>query len=333
MSFWDGKKVLVTGGGGFVGSHVVQRLLELGRDARVVVVGRNPEHARRNLGSAVDRVRLDAADLRSPEDCRRVCAGQEIVLHLAAHVGGVGFNTLHPATMFRDNMRVTTHMLEAAQQAGVERFFLSSSACVYPRNCLIPTPESEGFTGRPEAANEGYGWAKRMGEFEAMAVHKEFGLRVAIVRAYNCYGPRDHFDPETSHVIPALIQRIFSGENPVRVWGDGSQTRAFLYVEDFARGVLDVTERYAQCDPLNLGSDEEISIRDLVDVLRDLCGSSSKIEFDPAKPAGQPRRSCDTTRAWEKAGFRTSMPLREGLRRTVEWYRRELEAKPGHPGL
>jgi GDP-L-fucose synthase len=204
---------------------------------------------------------------------------------------------------------------------------------VYPRACTIPTPETEGFSGTPEETNEGYGWAKRMAEFEAAAVHKEFGLRVAIARPYNAYGPRDDFDPETSHVIPALIRKALSGQDPLEVWGDGTQTRAFLYVEDFVRGLLEVAERYAECDPVNLGADEEVSIGDLARMIVELCGSRARLRFETGAPKGQPRRNCDTAKAREKLAFSAKVPLREGLRRTIEWYRRRLETKPGSAHL
>ncbi len=327
MSFWDGKKVLVAGGAGFIGSHLVERLVGAGTDVRVTVADDFSRGDRSNLKAVIDKVRLESADLKNIEDCRRVCKGQDIVLNLAAKVGGVGYNAEHPATMFRENLRLTTHLLEAAEEAEIERFTVVSSACVYRRHCTIPTPEEEGFVGWPEDTNEGYGWAKRMAEFEAQAVHKEFGLRVAIVRPYNCYGPRDHFDPKDSHVIAALIRRVMDGESPVRVWGGGTQTRAFLYVEDFARGVMEVTERYAECDPINLGTDEEISIKDLIGMILELSGSKADAEFDTSKPAGQPRRNCDTVKAREKAGFVARVSLREGLRRTIEWYKKNHETK------
>ncbi|MFH2202529.1 MAG: NAD-dependent epimerase/dehydratase family protein [Elusimicrobiota bacterium] len=327
MSFWDGKKVLVTGGGGFIGSHTAEMLLTAGQDVKVTVADDFSRGLRENLADIKDRIRIERAQLQDMADCRRVCRGQDVVINLAAKVGGVGYNAVHPATMFRENVRLSTYMMQAAQEAAVERFAVISSACVYRRHCTIPTPETEGFAGWPEFTNEGYGWAKRMAEFEAEAIHKEFGMKAAILRPYNCYGPRDHFDPKTSHVIAALIQRVLGGENPVRVWGDGSQTRAFLYVEDFARGVLEVTERYAECDPINLGADEEVPIRDLIDMIIELTGSRAAVEFDTTKPAGQPRRNCDTKKAREKTGFTAQVSLKEGLRRTIEWYKKTHETK------
>lgn len=332
MGFWDKKKVLVTGGAGFIGSHVVEELYRRGKGVKVTVADDLRNGSRANLAKVKD-VKLLDADLLDFEACKKACKGQDIVLNLVAKVGGVGYNARHPGTMFRDNISLQNNMLEAARLAKVERFLVVSSACVYPKLCTIPTPETEGFKDWPEDTNDGYGWAKRMFEFQAMAYHREFGMRFAIARPYNCYGPRDHFDPEVSHVIPALIRRVLDGEDPVRVWGDGTQTRAFLYVEDLARGLLEVTERYAECDPVNLGTTEEVSIRQLVGMVLEACGSTAKAEFDPSKPSGQPRRNCDNTKALNKVGYKTQVSLKEGLRRTVDWYRgqrRPNEKKP-HP--
>ncbi|MBI4376052.1 MAG: NAD-dependent epimerase/dehydratase family protein [Elusimicrobia bacterium] len=326
VSFWDGKKVLVTGGSGFVGSHLIEQLLAAGKDARVTAADNFSHSGPDNLAAVADRIKVEKVDLGDPRQCDGLCSGQDVVMHLAARVRGVAYNQAHPATMFRENVRMTSFILEAAQKAGVERVLVVSSACVYPSGCTIPTPESEGFSGCPDQANDGYGWAKRMAEYEAMAMRKEFGLRSAIVRPYNCYGPRDRFDEDSAHVIPSLIRRFVSGEDPVTVWGDGSQTRAFLFVEDFARGLVEITERYAECDPVNLGTDEEISIRDLVALVRELCGSGAKVRFDPSKPSGQARRNCDTAKARLKAGFQARVPLREGLKRTIDWYRRNIHA-------
>ncbi|HAH05648.1 MAG TPA: GDP-fucose synthetase [Elusimicrobia bacterium] len=321
MSYWDGRKVLVTGGAGFTGSHLVEQLLERGRGVKVTVADDLSSGSLENLRAVKGRVRFLKADLRKPEACAKACRSQQAVLHLAARMGGVAFNSAHPATMFRENTLLTLHVLEAARVAKVERFLMTSSACVYPRFCTVPTPETEGFKDWPEPTNEGYGWAKRMDEFQAMAYRKEFGLKVAIARPYNTYGPRDDFDPKTSHVIPALIRRVLSGENPLRVWGTGKQSRSFLYVDDAARGLLDAAERYAVCDPVNLGTREEVTIAELVKLIVELGGKSPKLVFDPSKPSGQPRRNCDTRKALRKLGFKAQVSLREGLSKTIAWYR------------
>ncbi len=319
MSWWRGKRVLVTGGAGFIGSFVTERLVSAG--ARVTVADRFSPAGRRNLAAVWKDVRRVKADLLDPADCRKACRGQDAVLNLAAKVAGVGYNSRHHATMFRDNMALGLNMLEAARREGTGRFLIVSSACVYPREAVVPTHEDEGFRGRPEATNEGYGWAKRMTEYAGRAYHDEFGMKIAIARPYNAYGPRDHFDPKVSHVIAALVKRVCDGESPLTVWGDGRPTRAFLYVDDFARGLIEVAERYPKADPVNLGTAEEVSIRDLAGRILRLAGSKAKLRFDPSKPAGQPRRSCDTRKARRLIGFKAEVPLNEGLRRTIEWYR------------
>jgi len=328
VSFWDGKKVLVTGGAGFIGSHVVERLLRGHRDVRVTVAGRMSKEGKRNLSEVARNpyLRVIKGDLRDPRFCRRACKGQDVVLNLAAVVGGVGYNSKHHAGLFRDNMTLQLNVLEAARLEGVARYLVVSTACVYPRDCKIPTPESEGFRDAPEATNRGYGWAKRMGEYLGQAYAEEYGMKIAIVRPYNAYGPRDHYDPEKSHVIAALVRRVCMGESPLKVWGNGKSTRAFLYVEDFARGLLDVAEKYPNADPVNIGSAEEISVKDLAKaVLRAAGAEKTKLIFDPTKPSGQPRRACDTTKSRKVLGFTAKISLDEGLRRTIAWYRENLQ--------
>jgi GDP-L-fucose synthase len=319
MSGWRRKKVLVTGGAGFIGSHVVERLAAAG--ARVTVADRLGPRAARNLAAVRKDVRVMKAELSDEAACRRAAKGQDVVLHLAARVAGIGYNVGHHATMFRDNMRLTMNMLEAARKAGVARFLVVSSACVYPRDCAVPTPEAEGFRGRPEPTNEGYGWSKRMSEFLGAQYREEFGMEVAVARPYNAYGPRDHFDPKTSHVIAALVRRVCDGEDPLVVWGDGSPTRAFLYVDDFARGLLLVAEKARDAEPINLGSGEEVTVAELARRVVLLAGSGARLRFDTSKPMGQPRRSCDVRKAAKAVGFRAAVPLDEGLRRTIAWYR------------
>jgi GDP-L-fucose synthase len=316
--------VLVTGGNGFIGSHLVELLVSAG--ARVVSTASSEASRWRFLDAVRHDVETRVGDLRDREAARRAVEGQEIVLHLAARVGGIAYNIAHPASIFRDNLDVFMNVLEASRVAGAGRFLVVSSACVYPRFCSVPTPEAEGFHGRPEPSNEGYGWAKRMEEFLGEAYTREYGMDVRIARPYNAYGPRDNFDPATSHVIPALIRRVLTGENPLVVWGDGTATRSFLYVSDFARGLTAVAERSPQVEAINVGSDEETSVRTLAELIVELSGRQVEIVFDTAKPGGQPRRTCDTSLAKRLLGFEAEVPLREGVRRTMEWYRRTLAA-------
>lgn len=323
MGFWRGKKVLVTGGAGFIGAHTVEMLVKNG--ARVRVADNLENSTLENLENVKDDIEFVRADLRDLDAAKRVCTRQSVVLNLAAKVGGIGFNQKHPGTMFRDNVLINTNVLEAARLSDVERFLVVSSACVYPRYCTIPTPESEGFKDEPECTNFGYGWAKRIAEIQARAYVQEYGMKIAIARPYNTYGPRDHFDPQISHAIPALIKRIFDGENPLVVWGDGEQSRAFLYVKDLARGLVETTEKYPLCDPVNIGTHEEIKIKDIVALIVRLSDKNPEIVFDTSKPAGQPRRNCDTRKAKEEVGFEARVGLEEGLMQTIQWYKNEFE--------
>lgn len=320
--FWRHKKVLVTGGTGFIGSHVVEMLVEKGAVVRVPTRDQITAEGKRNLSAVIDKIEIVSADVSDLAGAIKATANQEVVINAAARVAGVQWNMAHPATMFRDNMLIAMNVLEAARLNGVERYLVVSSACVYPRFCSIPTPENEGFQDQPEPTNAGYGWAKRMSEFLGKSYSEEHGMSVAIARPYNAYGPRDNFKPDSSHVIPGLIERLMSGENPFNVWGNGEQSRSFLYVKDFARGLLEVAEKYPTGDALNLGTNEEVKIKDLVGLIMEIAGKSDvPVIFDPSKPTGQPRRCCDTTLAEEKIGWKTEYSLRQGLTETINWYR------------
>jgi len=319
VNFWKNKKVLVTGGAGFIGSFVVENLVNRGATVRVLDNLQNGKE--KNLSEVKDSVELIKGDCRNEKDALKACKGQDVVINVAARVGGIEYNRTHQATMMRDNLLLETIMIEAARLANVDRFLAVSSACVYPRNCSVPTPESEGFMEEPEPTNGGYGWAKRMGELLGKYYHEEFGMKVGIVRPYNCYGPRDHFDPAVSHVIPALIKRVFDGEDPVTVWGSGNQTRAFLYVTDMAEGMIQAIEKYPQPDPVNLGTDEEISIKELIQKIIGYSGVKAKIKFDRTKPDGSPKRNSDNAKMLEKIGFTPKVTLDVGLQKTIAWYK------------
>ncbi|MBI3273421.1 MAG: SDR family NAD(P)-dependent oxidoreductase [Planctomycetes bacterium] len=319
MAFWTGRPVLVTGGAGFIGSHLVEDLVAAG--ARVTVADNLERGRLENLREVEKNLRFVQADLRDPEACRRVCAGQEIVLNLAAKVAGIEYNREHPSEMFEANLLLQQHVLRAAAGAGVGRFLQVSTACVYPHDALVPTPESEGHRGEPEPTNSGYGWAKRMGELLAAWQARDRGMEVAIVRPFNAYGPRDDYDPRTSHVLPALVKKIMDRENPVRVWGSGNQTRVFVHARDFARGILLVAERYAKADPVNVGHDEEISIRALVALVQRLTGSRSEVLYDVTKPEGHARRAADVTKLREvTGGFVPRVSLEDGVREMIAGY-------------
>lgn len=315
-NFWQGKKILVTGGTGFIGSFVSEILLKKGAIVYVTTKSNNLQkikHIKKDL-------KIISCDLTSAKDALKATRGKEVVLNLASKVAGIQFNINHPATMFSENIQIAQNIAKSCVKNNVERLLMVSSACVYPRNCTIPTPETEGFLDDPEPTNLGYGWAKRVAELIARFYHLEYGLKVAIARPYNAYGPRDNFDPKTSHVIPALIKRVADGENPLIVWGSGRQTRSFLYVEDLASGLLEITEKYPVTDPLNLGTDEELTIADLAREIIKISGKKVKIIFDKSKPDGQHRRNCDTKKAKVKIGFSAKIPLTIGLNKTIEWY-------------
>ncbi len=320
-AFLRDRTVAVTGGTGFIGSHVVEQLLCLG--AQPIVLSRRPEST--FLQHCIHRIELRQCDLESYESTRKALEGASVVLNLAAKVAGLEYNSTHPASIFHENMQIFLNVLKAVQELKADRLLVISSACVYPRHCSIPTPENEGFVGEPEPTNSGYGWAKRMQEYLGAQYAREFGLSVSIARPYNAYGPRDNFDVASSHVIPALIRRAFESKNGyLNVWGDGSHSRSFLYVDDFARGLLEVAARYPMADPVNLGSEEETTIRELATRIADLVsrvrGVPIQPRFEPAGLTGQPRRSCDTSKANRVLRFRAQVTLSEGLQRTVEWF-------------
>ncbi len=320
-SFWQGKKVLVTGGAGFIGSHLVEKLVD--REAKVTILD-NLRHGKEvNLKNVIGKIKFVKGNVQDENTARKACKNQEVVINLAAKVGGIEYNRNHQGTMLHQNLVLSSTMIEAARLEGVERFLVVSSACVYPRNCLIPTPESEGSRDDPEPTNGGYGWAKRMAELLGKYYAEEFGMKVGIVRPYNCYGPRDHFDPKTPHVIPALIKRVFDGENPVKVWGSGKQTRAFLYVDDLAEGMIAAIEKYPVPDPVNLGTDEEVSIKELIKKITKISGIKTRIVFDTSKPDGSPRRNSNNQKAHQKIGFTAKTKLDEGLLKTIAWYKKE----------
>ncbi len=317
MGFWDGKRVLVTGGTGFIGSHCVERLLNLGAHVRVTT--HNPSETAEYLSAVRPHIDLLELDLACMDDAEQAVAQQDILIHLAAYVAGVEYNSSHPVYMLQRNIEIGLPVMTAAAESSLERIVCVSSACVYTRHCSIPTPEHEGFLGDPEPTNFGYGWAKRLLEVHARGLHQQFDVGVTIVRPYNGYGPRDNFSDETSHVIPALIKRADQSVEVFPVWGDGQQTRSFLYVSDFVEGILVAAEQSANADPINIGSDEEVTIADLAQRIVNLVNPDLQLDFDLEKPRGQPRRRGDHTKA-KALGFEPTVPLSEGLARTVHWF-------------
>ena len=320
MNFYKDKNVLVTGGNGFIGSFVVERLLKDG--ANVSVASRTQK---KFLTHVENDIKFVKCDLLNKNDALNACKDQDFVFHLASRVAGIGYNIEHSGTMMTENSIMSLNMLDAARKSSVERYQYISSTCVYPREASIPTPESEGMLGDPEPSNLGYGWAKRVGELQAKMHAKEFGMKVSIIRPMNAYGPRDDFDPETSHVIPALIRKIINAKTEVSIWGSGNQTRAFVYVDDLARGMLMTLEKLTTPDPINIGSNEEIKIKDLVSMIVKITGRNDlQIKYDTTKPEGQLRKTASTKKAEELIQFKPKYSLEEGLKHIIDWYRSSI---------
>ena len=320
MNFYKDKNVLVTGGNGFIGSFVVERLLKDG--ANVSVASRTQK---KFLTHVENDIKFVKCDLLNKNDALNACKDQDFVFHLASRVAGIGYNIEHSGTMMTENSIMSLNMLDAARKSSIERYQYISSTCVYPREASIPTPEGEGMLGDPEPSNLGYGWAKRVGELQAKMHAKEFGMKVSIIRPMNAYGPRDDFDPETSHVIPALIRKIINAKTEVLIWGSGNQTRAFVYVDDVARGMLMTLEKLTIPDPINIGTNEEIKIKDLVSIIVKITGRNDlQIKYDTTEPEGQLRKIADTKKAEELIQYKPKYSLEEGLKHTIDWYRSSI---------
>ena len=310
--FWEGKKVLVTGGAGFLGSFVVEKLI----NEREVA----PENIRIPRSKGID--------LRVWKNCVKAVRNIDVVIHVAGRGGGIGYNRKYPGTLFYDNIVMNTQMMEAARQEGVEKFVGIGTVCAYPKHTPVPFKEDDLWNGYPEETNAAYGLAKKMMLVQSQAYRQQYGFNSIHLLMVNLYGPRDNFSPEASHVISALIKKMFdakeSGEDYIKVWGTGKATREFLYVEDAAEGIILATEKYDKPDPVNLGSGFEISIKGLVELIAELAGFDGEIRWDTSKPDGQPRRSLDVNRAKEEFGFEAKVGFREGLERTIEWYKKVL---------
>ncbi|MFH1402701.1 MAG: GDP-L-fucose synthase [Candidatus Altiarchaeota archaeon] len=311
MSFWEGKRILLTGGAGFLGSHVSERLSELGCED--VFIPRSRDY---NL--------VDMEDVgRAYEDSK-----PDIVMHLAAKVGGIGVNKEKPGEFFYDNLMMGVQLMEYGRRVGVEKFVAIGTICAYPKFTPTPFREEDLWNGYPEETNAPYGLAKKMLLVQAQAYRQQYGLNAIYLLPVNLYGPGDNFDPASSHVIPALIKKccdaISEGKDEVVVWGTGKATREFLYVEDAAEAIVLATEKYNKPDPVNIGSGVEISIKELAELIAELTGFQGSIVWDKTKPDGQPARRLDTSRAEKEFGFKARTGFTDGLEKTIGWYRENM---------
>jgi GDP-L-fucose synthase len=314
MSFWEDKRVIVTGGAGFLGSYVVEKLKEQGCKNIFVPLVKD-------------------YDLTKEKNVIRLCKDYpaDIIIHLAAVVGGIGANRENPGKFYYDNMVMGAMLMEYARQFKVDKFVAIGTVCAYPKFTPVPFREEDLWNGYPEETNAPYGLAKKMMLVQSQAYRTQYGFNSIFLLPLNLYGPRDNFNPNSSHVIPALIKRFFEAtegrKEEVVCWGTGKPTRGFLYVEDAAEGILLAGEKYNKSEPVNLGSDLEISIKDLSEMIAKFCGFKGKIRWDSSKPDGQPRRKLDTSKAEREFNFKAGMDFEEGLKRTVEWHKKYIDSR------
>ena len=302
------KKILITGADGFLGRHLVENLLK------------KRKVPKENLFLPT----MKELDLRKWYDCQKAVVGQDIVIHLAAKVGGIGFNLQKPGELFYDNLIMGTQLMETARQANVKKFIAIGTVCAYPKHTTVPFREEDLWNGYPEETNAPYGLAKKMLLVQSQAYRQQYGFDSIFLLPLNLYGPGDNFNPESSHVIAALIRKVYEAKKDdkkyIEVWGTGKVTRGFLYVEDAAEGILLAAENYDKSEPVNLGADLEISIKDLAELICKLMDFKGKIKWNTTKPDGQPRRSIDNSLARKEFGFEAKTHFKEGLKKTIDWY-------------
>ncbi len=302
------KRIVVTGGAGFLGKQVIEQLCNAGATREKITVPRSRD-----------------CDLRVWESCQRAVDQQNIIIHLAAHVGGIGLNREKPAELYYDNLMMGTQLIHAAYEAGIEKFVCVGTICAYPKFTPVPFKEEDLWNGYPEETNAPYGVAKKALLVQMQAYRQQYGFNGIYLLPVNLYGPEDNFDTSSSHVIPALIRKVHEaqvkGEKQIPAWGDGSPTREFLYSEDAARGIVMGTQFHNDSEPINLGTGYEISIRDLINLICELMEYEGEIVWQTDKPNGQPRRCLDTEKAKAAFGFTAQVDFREGLKNTIAWYR------------
>lgn len=308
--YWKDKRVLVTGGAGFLGKRVVDLLKE--KEVREIVVPRSKDF-----------------NLTIFDNCLKVSRGIDVVIHLAAKVGGIGYNLKNPGTLFYENLLMGVYMMEASRINKVDKFVAIGTVCAYPKFTPVPFKEEDLWNGYPEETNAPYGLAKKMLLVQSQAYRKQYGFNSIFLLPVNLYGPGDNFDPEISHVIPAIIKKFSDakkkGMDKVEIWGTGKPTREFLYVDDAARGIILAAEKYNKEDPINIGSSYEISIADLVNKIGKLYEYKGKIIYDTSKPDGQPKRKLDVSKAKKEFGFASKVNFDEGLSKTIDWYEKEYK--------
>lgn len=301
------KKILLTGGAGFLGSFVVKELIKKGVLRKNIFIPRSKD-----------------LDLTKWENCAKAVKNKDIVIHLAAKVGGIGFNRENPGSLFYDNLVMGAHLMEAGRQEGIEKFVAVGTICAYPKFTPVPFTENMLWHGYPEETNAPYGLAKKMMLVQAQAYRQQYDFNAIYLLPVNLYGPGDNFDPKSSHVIPALIQKVYEAKKSnapeLIVWGSGKATREFLYVEDAARAIILATQKYDRSEPVNLGSGQEISIKDLTTTICKLMSYNGKIKWDKTKPDGQPRRMLDIQRAKKEFGFKSKTQFNKGLKESINWF-------------
>lgn len=301
----NGKKIVVTGGSGFLGSRIVKMLQDKG--IKDIVIPRS-----------------STCDLRIAENCARITKGVDIVFHAAGNVGGIGYNKEHPGSVFYDNIMMDTLMMEESRKNNVKKFIAVGTVCSYPKFAAVPFSEEQIWEGYPEETNASYGLSKKMLIVQSEAYHQQYNFKSIVLIQTNLYGPDDNFDPNTSHVIPSLIKKIHEAkilnQSEIELWGDGSPSRDFLYVDDAARAAILAAEKYEKTEPINIGSGKEITIRELANLTIKLMNADLKIRWNTQKPNGQPRRCLNIDRAKREIGFIPSVSIEDGLKKTIEWY-------------